>query len=96
MYNEIRWASALLAVIQGLCQGTRYASCTLIVMSRDVDMSICGYAEKVVLTALVVCAGSEVDLSRIGNTAKSGAVLAPEIELDKSPIPSRVTAPAQA
>lgn len=59
-------------------------------------MSICGYAEKVVLTDLVVCAGSEVDLSKIDDNAKSGAVLAPEIELDNSPIPSRITAPAQA
>lgn len=48
------------------------------------------------LTDLVACAGSEVDLSKIDNTAKSGAVLAPEIELDNSPIPSRVTAPPQA
>ena len=42
------------------------------------------------------CAGSEVDISKMDNTAKSGAVLAPEIELDNSPIPSRVTAPAEA
>lgn len=47
-------------------------------------------------TELIVCAGSEVDLSQIDNTAKSGAVLAPEIQLDNSPIPSRVKAPAEA
>ena len=43
-----------------------------------------------------VDAGSEVDLSQIGSVvdaAKSGAVLAPEIKLDSSPIPSRVLAP---
>lgn len=51
---------------------------------------------KIMQTGLIVCAGSEVDLSKIDNTAKSGAVLAPEIELDNSPIPSRVTAPAEA
>lgn len=48
---------------------------------------------KIILTDLIVCAGSEVDLSKTDD-AKSGAVLAPEIELHNSPIPSRVTAPA--
>ncbi|KAL3159599.1 hypothetical protein ABBQ38_010011 [Trebouxia sp. C0009 RCD-2024] len=41
--------------------------------------------------------GSEVDLSQMGNGGNpvtAGAVLAPEIELDTSPIPSRVTAAA--
>ena len=41
-------------------------------------------------------AGSEADLSQIGSVAdaaKSGAVLAPEIKLDSSPIPSRISAP---
>lgn len=60
---------------------------------------LCRHAECKCLmrTALIVHAGSEVDLSQMGshtNPVTAGAVLAPEIELDNSPIPSRVTASA--
>lgn len=80
-----------------LFQGT--LSCELqfdCAMGKDVDMFFWRCAENSHADKVVACAGSEVDLSKIDNITKSGAVLAPEIELDSSPIPSRVTAPAHA
>lgn len=65
-------------------------------MGRDITCLSVDVQGKLMLIDFVACVGSEVDLSKIDNTTKSGAVLAPEIELDNSPIPSRVTAPALA